>query len=82
VIPGYELAGKTGTANKVVNGIYSQKQYVASFVGFAPASDPKIEAIVVVDRPSTGYVYGTEVAAPAWKQIMDFALPYLGIASR
>jgi cell division protein FtsI/penicillin-binding protein 2 len=82
VIPGYELAGKTGTANKVVDGIYSQKQYVASFVGFAPASDPRIEAIVVVDRPSTGYVYGTEVAAPAWKQIMNFALPYLRIAPR
>jgi cell division protein FtsI (penicillin-binding protein 3) len=79
-IPGYELAGKTGTASKIVNGHYSQTQYVASFVGFAPASDPKVEALVVVDRPSTGYVYGTEVAAPAWKQIMNFALPYLGVA--
>ncbi len=79
VIPGYELAGKTGTANKVVNGTYSQKDYVASFVGFAPAGDPKIEAIVVVQRPSTGFVYGTEVAAPAWASIMNFALPYLKI---
>ena len=80
VIPGYELAGKTGTANKVVNGTYSNKKYVASFVGFAPAGHPKIEAIVVVDAPSTGYYYGTEVAAPAWKQIMNFALPYFGIS--
>ena len=55
------------------------RDYVASFVGFAPASDPQIEAIVLVDQPSTGFVYGTEVAAPAWKQIMDFALPYLKI---
>jgi cell division protein FtsI (penicillin-binding protein 3) len=80
VIPGYELAGKTGTANKVVNGVYSQKQYVASFVGFAPAGDPKIEAIVVVDAPSTGFHYGTEVAAPAWKRMMNFALNYLRIS--
>jgi cell division protein FtsI/penicillin-binding protein 2 len=79
-IPGYRLAGKTGTANMVVNGTYSNRDYVASFVGFAPASHPQLEAIVVVQRPSTGFVYGTEVAAPAWKQIMDFALPYLKIA--
>jgi cell division protein FtsI/penicillin-binding protein 2 len=79
-IPGYELAGKTGTASKVVNGTYSQKDYVASFVGFAPARNPQIEALVVVDQPSTGYVFGTEVAAPAWKQIMQFALPYLKVA--
>jgi len=79
-IPGYRLAGKTGTANMVVNGTYSNKDYVASFVGFAPASNPQIEAIVVVQRPSTGFVYGTEVAAPAWKEIMDFALPYLKIS--
>jgi cell division protein FtsI/penicillin-binding protein 2 len=79
-IPGYSLAGKTGTANKVVNGTYSHKDYVASFVGFAPASDPQLEAIVVVDQPQGPEFYGTEVAAPAWQKIMDFALPYLKIA--
>jgi cell division protein FtsI/penicillin-binding protein 2 len=79
-IPGYTLAGKTGTANKVVNGTYSHKDYVASFVGFAPASDPQLEAIVVVDTPRGPDFYGTEVAAPAWQKIMDFALPYLKIA--
>jgi cell division protein FtsI/penicillin-binding protein 2 len=79
-IPGYSLAGKTGTANKVVNGTYSHKDYVASFVGFAPASDPQLEAIVVVDQPQGSEFYGTEVAAPAWQKIMDFALPYLKIA--
>ena len=78
-IPGYTLAGKTGTANKVVDGRYSDKDYYASFVGFAPAQDPKVEALVLVDTPSTGYVYGTEVAAPAWKEIMNFALNYLKI---
>ena len=79
-IPGYSLAGKTGTANKVVNGTYSHKDYVASFVGFAPASNPQLEAIVVVDQPQGPEFYGTEVAAPAWQKIMDFALPYLKIA--
>lgn len=79
-IPGYSLAGKTGTANKVVDGTYSHKDYVASFVGFAPASDPQLEAIVVVDQPQGSEIYGTEVAAPAWQKIMDFALPYLKIA--
>jgi cell division protein FtsI (penicillin-binding protein 3) len=79
-IPGYTLAGKTGTANKVVNGTYSNKDYYASFVGFAPAQDPQIEAVVLVDQPQGGFIYGTEVAAPAWQKIMDFALPYLKIA--
>ena len=79
-IPGYTLAGKTGTANKVVDGTYSHTDYYASFVGFAPAQNPQIEAIVMVDSPQTGEIYGTEVAAPAWQKIMDFALPYLKIA--
>lgn len=78
-IPGYELAGKTGTASKVVNGVYSKTNYIASFVGFAPEQHPRLEAIVLVDRPRGAY-FGTEVAAPAWKQIMNFALPYLRIA--
>jgi cell division protein FtsI/penicillin-binding protein 2 len=77
-IPGYTLAGKTGTANKAINGVYSDKYYVASFVGFAPAQDPKIEVTVVVDQPK-GAIFGTEVAAPAWGNIMSFALPYLKI---
>jgi len=80
-IPGYQLAGKTGTANKVdpTTGLYSNTAYVASFVGFAPASDPKLLCAVMVDEPQTGSVYGGVVAAPAFGQIMGFALPYLGI---
>ncbi len=78
-IHGYRLAGKTGTANKVVGGTYSNKDYYASFVGFAPAQDPQLEAIVVVDQPQ-GAIYGTQVAAPAWQKIMDFALPYMKIS--
>lgn len=81
-IPGYQLAGKTGTAEKInaQTGEYSASQMVASFVGFAPAQDPKLLCVVVVDEPQTGSVYGGTVAAPAFGQIMAFALPYLGIA--
>jgi cell division protein FtsI/penicillin-binding protein 2 len=77
-VPGYVLAGKTGTAQKVVNGTYSDSQYVASFVGFAPAERPKLLVAVVVDEPQ--YVHtGGAVAAPVFGQIASFALPYLGI---
>jgi cell division protein FtsI (penicillin-binding protein 3) len=80
-VPGYQLAGKTGTASKVdsATGEYSETAYVASFMGFAPASDPKLLCAVIVDEPQTGSIYGGAVAAPAFGQIMAFALPYLGI---
>jgi cell division protein FtsI (penicillin-binding protein 3) len=77
-VPGYELAGKTGTAQKVVNGTYSDTQFVASFIGFAPAEDPRLLVSVVVDEPQGDY-YGGSVAAPAFGEIARFALPYLGI---
>src|SRR5919204_1616448 len=77
-IPGYTLAGKTGTAQIAVDGHYSKSQYVASFVGFAPAQDPRLLVAVVVDRPQ-GSHYGGEVAAPAFGEIARFALPYLEI---
>jgi cell division protein FtsI/penicillin-binding protein 2 len=79
-IPGYELAGKTGTASKVdpLTGQYSQSAYVASFIGFAPASSPRLLCAVVVDEPA-GSIYGGAVAAPAFAQIMSFALPYIGV---
>jgi cell division protein FtsI (penicillin-binding protein 3) len=80
-VPGYRLAGKTGTANKVdpATGEYSTSAYVASFMGFAPAADPKLLCAVIIDEPQTGSIYGGVVAAPAFGQIMSFALPYLGI---
>jgi cell division protein FtsI/penicillin-binding protein 2 len=77
-IDGYELAGKTGTAEKAINGEYSKDKYVASFVGFAPAKHPKLLAAVVVDEPK-GEIYGGQVAAPAWRNIVNFALGYLRI---
>jgi cell division protein FtsI/penicillin-binding protein 2 len=82
-VPGYQLAGKTGTANKVDpdTGLYSESKYVASFVGFAPARKPKLLCAVMVDEPQ-GDIYGGSVAAPAFGQIMAFALPYLRIAPK
>lgn len=79
-IEGYDLAGKTGTANKVdpSTGEYSRTRYIASFVGFAPASAPELLVSVVVDEPQ-GAIYGGEVAGPAFQKIVAFALPYLGI---
>ena len=78
-IPGYDLAGKTGTAEKAIAGGYSKDKYVASFVGFAPASHPKLLVAVMVDEPK-GEIYGGQVAAPAWRQIVNFALGYLKIS--
>jgi cell division protein FtsI/penicillin-binding protein 2 len=79
-IEGYTLAGKTGTANKfdVKLGRYSEEDYVSSFVGFAPAKRPKLLIAVMVDEPK-GAIYGGEVAAPAFGDIAQFALPYLRI---
>jgi cell division protein FtsI/penicillin-binding protein 2 len=78
-VPGYRLSGKTGTAQKVINGKYSDTHFVASFVGFAPAMDPKLLVSVVVDDPSQVSYYGGTVAAPAFGEIAKFALPYLNV---
>jgi len=77
-VPGYTLAGKTGTAEVAENGEYSDTKYVASFIGFAPAENPQLLAAVIVDQPQ-GEIYGGSVAAPAFGQIAEFALPYLGV---
>jgi cell division protein FtsI (penicillin-binding protein 3) len=77
-VPGYTLAGKTGTAEVAENGTYSETKYVASFIGFAPAENPQLLAAVIVDQPQ-GEIYGGSVAAPAFGQIAEFALPYLGV---
>jgi cell division protein FtsI/penicillin-binding protein 2 len=77
-VPGYSLAGKTGTAQVAENGGYSETKYIASFIGFAPAQNPQLLAAVIVDEPQ-GEIYGGSVAAPAFGQIAEFALPYLGV---
>jgi len=70
-IPGYTVAGKTGTAKKAP---YDEGKYVASFVGFAPAESPRFAAIVVVDAPGAGEIYGGDIAAPVFSRIMQYAL--------
>lgn len=77
-VPGYEIAGKTGTARKPPYEKPPYK-YVSSFAGFAPANDPRLAAIVVLDEPST-VIYGGAVAAPVFARIMQVALRDLGIA--
>ncbi len=78
-VPGYTLAGKTGTSQVAVNGSYSDSKFIASFVGFAPAQDPRLLVAVVVNEPQGGNYYGGTVAAPAFGEIAKFALPYLEI---
>jgi cell division protein FtsI/penicillin-binding protein 2 len=80
-IEGYEVAGKTGTAEKAIDGTYSNTKFVASFIGFVPVRDPQLVVAVIVDEPH-GQYSGGEVAAPAFEEIASFALPYLGIAPR
>lgn len=78
-IPGYTVAGKTGTAPKIEpSGRYSTSRYVASFVGLVPASKPKLVIMVMVDEPRGGF-YGGTVAAPAFREIARFNLQYLEV---
>jgi cell division protein FtsI (penicillin-binding protein 3) len=77
-VEGYRLAGKTGTAEKAEDGGYSKTDFVASFIGYAPARKPRLLVAVMVDEPR-GEIYGGVVAAPAFERIIEFALPYLKI---
>ena len=77
-VEGYTLAGKTGTAEKAIKGGYSKTDFIASFIGYAPAKNPRLLVAVMVDTPR-GDIYGGTVAAPAFERIMEFALPYLKI---
>jgi cell division protein FtsI/penicillin-binding protein 2 len=80
-IPGYDMAGKTGTANIAVGGHYSDSAYVASFIGMVPTVHPRLVVAVVVNQPH-GSIFGGSVAAPAFQQIVGWAVPYLGIPPR
>ena len=77
-ISGYRVAGKTGTAHKVEGGSYSDK-YVASFVGFAPASDPRLIVAVMIDEPAGKSYYGGDVAGPVFAQVMAGSLRTRGV---
>jgi cell division protein FtsI (penicillin-binding protein 3) len=78
-IPGYTVAGKTGTAAKLVGGRYSSSEYNASFVGFAPSRKPAFVIVVVIDSPRAAGYYGGVVAAPIFRRIAEASLRYLGI---
>jgi cell division protein FtsI/penicillin-binding protein 2 len=74
----YQVAGKTGTARKLVNGQYSATRHVGSFIGFFPAHDPQLCIAVVVDEPRSA-TYGGETAAPVFRRIGERAAVYLAI---
>jgi cell division protein FtsI (penicillin-binding protein 3) len=76
-VAGYRVAGKTGTAYKLENHRYTKK-YVSSFVGFAPASNPRLVVAVMIDEPTAGAHFGGEVAAPVFSTVMGSALRTLG----
>jgi cell division protein FtsI/penicillin-binding protein 2 len=77
-VPGYSLAGKTGTAQVATKEGYSDTKYVASFVGVAPADDPRIVVSIMVNQPQGAHT-GGEVAAPGFGELAAFTLPYLGV---
>ena len=78
-ITGWRVAGKTGTAHKQENGAYAPDKYLASFVGLAPVSAPRLVVAVMIDEPSAGQHYGGTVAAPVFAQVMQGALRLLAV---
>ncbi len=78
-IDGYTVAGKTGTASKVINGHYSKTNYNASFVGFVPSRNPRLVVLVVMDSPHKGGYHAAQAAAPTFKRVAEAALRHLGV---
>ena len=78
-INGYRVAGKTGTAHKLQGNGYAKDRYIASFVGYAPVSNPRLIIAVMLDEPSAGQYYGGKVAAPVFSQVMVSALRILNV---
>jgi cell division protein FtsI/penicillin-binding protein 2 len=80
-VKGYRVAGKTGTAQKFINGSYSQTKFVSSFAGFIPVDKPEVSIIVVVDEPPRPRHYGGTAAAPTFSKIAEAVAKYLEIPS-
>jgi cell division protein FtsI (penicillin-binding protein 3) len=78
-VAGYRVAGKTGTAHKLVDGSYASDRYVSSFVGLAPASDPRLVVAVMIDEPNGKEYYGGLVAAPVFSRVMAGALRFMAL---
>ena len=79
-VSGYRVAGKTGTAWKFAKGGYSQDKYISIFAGLAPASNPRLAMVVVIDEPGGELYYGSDVAAPVFANIMSESLRLLAVA--
>ncbi|WP_329125720.1 peptidoglycan D,D-transpeptidase FtsI family protein [Streptomyces sp. NBC_01353] len=79
-IPGYRVAGKTGTANRVDPELGRYKGYTASFAGFAPADDPQITVYCAIQNPTKGNYFGGQICGPIYKKVMEFALKTLHVA--
>ena len=79
-VAGYQVAGKTGTVKKIASGGYSEDKYLAVFAGMAPASDPRLVMVVMIDEPRAGKYYGGQVAAPVFSKVMAGALRLLNVA--
>ena len=79
-VVGYRIAGKTGTAWKSGSGGYSEDKYFSIFAGLAPASEPRLAAVVVIDEPGGELYYGSDVAAPVFAEVMSESLRLLAIA--
>ena len=77
-VAGYDVAGKTGTAQKIVNGQYVSRYY-SSFIGYLPAADPEISILVSLDDPAEGGYYGGTVAAPVFSAVAEKVAQYLEI---
>ncbi|MEE8341575.1 MAG: penicillin-binding protein [Candidatus Neomarinimicrobiota bacterium] len=70
-IPGWQVAGKTGTAQKFIDGAYSHTKFVSNFVGYLPANDPQLLCVITLDEPKLGYHWGGTGAAPVFKRVME-----------
>ncbi|MBT3335554.1 MAG: penicillin-binding protein 2 [Methylococcales bacterium] len=78
-VAGYSVAGKTGTVKKIINGSYSNEQYLSLFVGIIPAQDPRLVMAVLIDEPTAGDYYGGAVAGPVFSKVMSRSMRILGV---
>ena len=78
-VPGYAIGGKTGTSQKYEDGAIAQGKYISSFLAFAPADDPQFLVYIVVDEPTAGSIYGSTVAAPFAREVLEDLLKYYGV---
>jgi cell division protein FtsI (penicillin-binding protein 3) len=78
-VPGYRVAGKTGTAHKAEAGGYAEHKYVSSFVGFAPVTNPRFIVAVMLDEPQGAKYFGGDVGGPVFSSVMGNALRMMGV---